>query len=172
MGSPPVLLGDFDSTSTAQPPSLAVSSRDEQRAGSVVKRPIAWMHMPIPRDRNDDAYFAPLTGLKLHPETASTWASCTTPTASRARRSVSRRRTSTVGDYGIATECGWGRRPPETLPELIQIRQEVADLRKEQHPASKAGAPPVWRQLRGPAFPGRGVAPVPAAEAGDLWKQL
>jgi hypothetical protein len=33
-----------------------------------------------------------------------------------------------VSDYGIATECGWGRRPKETLPELLRIHAEAADL--------------------------------------------
>ena len=27
---------------------------------SRVSRPIAWMHLPVPRNRTDDAYFAPL----------------------------------------------------------------------------------------------------------------
>ena len=28
-------------------------------------RPISWFHMPVPRERSDDAYFEPLRGLKL-----------------------------------------------------------------------------------------------------------
>jgi hypothetical protein len=31
-----------------------------------------------------------------------------------------------VTDFGIATECGFGRRPPETVPELIELNREVA----------------------------------------------
>ena len=34
-----------------------------------VKRPVHFFHMPVPRLRTDDAYFAPLKDLKLHPET-------------------------------------------------------------------------------------------------------
>lgn len=33
-----------------------------------------------------------------------------------------------VSDYGIATECGWGRRPKATLPALLRIHVEAADL--------------------------------------------
>ena len=33
-----------------------------------------------------------------------------------------------VSDYGIATECGWGRRPKATLPALLRIHAEAADL--------------------------------------------
>ena len=34
-----------------------------------VKRPVQFFHMPVPRPRTDDAYFAPLKDLRLHPET-------------------------------------------------------------------------------------------------------
>lgn len=30
-----------------------------------VQRPIQWISMPVPRNRTDDAYFAPLRGLRL-----------------------------------------------------------------------------------------------------------
>ena len=30
--------------------------------------------------------------------------------------------------FGIATECGFGRRPAETIPELLRIHAEAADL--------------------------------------------
>jgi hypothetical protein len=33
------------------------------------RRTIELIHMPVPRDRSDDAYFAPLARLRLKPET-------------------------------------------------------------------------------------------------------
>ena len=30
--------------------------------------------------------------------------------------------------FAIATECGFGRRDPRTIPELLRIHAEVADL--------------------------------------------
>ncbi len=29
-------------------------------------------------------------------------------------------------DFGIAAECGFGRRPAETIPELLRMHREVA----------------------------------------------
>ncbi len=44
----------------------------------------------------------------------------------------SRRRLATAkkfaGDFSIATECGFGRRDPATIPELLRIHAAVADL--------------------------------------------
>jgi hypothetical protein len=34
-----------------------------------VRRPIQFFHLPVPKPRTDDAYFAPLAGLKLRQET-------------------------------------------------------------------------------------------------------
>jgi hypothetical protein len=34
-----------------------------------VRRPIQFFHLPAPKPRTDDAYFAPLAGFKLRPET-------------------------------------------------------------------------------------------------------
>jgi hypothetical protein len=31
-------------------------------------------------------------------------------------------------EFFIATECGFGRRDPRTIPELLRIHAEVADL--------------------------------------------
>jgi len=33
-----------------------------------------------------------------------------------------------VQDYAIATECGMGRRPPETIQELLRIHKQAAEL--------------------------------------------
>jgi hypothetical protein len=30
-----------------------------------------------------------------------------------------------IGDFGIATECGFGRRPPETVPALIELHASL-----------------------------------------------
>jgi hypothetical protein len=120
--------GDFEHKHGLQPPSLAVSVEMSNAIASGVKRPIAWMHMPVPRDRSDDAYVAPLRDLKLHPETKLFLGLVhhTDGVEGTKRRMEAASRV--YGDYGIATECGWGRRPPETLPELFRIHAAVADL--------------------------------------------
>ena len=33
-----------------------------------------------------------------------------------------------VQDYGVATECGLGRRPSETIMDLLRIHQQAAEL--------------------------------------------
>jgi hypothetical protein len=88
-------------------------------------RPIQWIHMPVPKERDDSAYFAPLKGLKLRPETK-LFLGLVHPgdgiEGTRRRMAMAER---FVKDFGISTECGFGRRPPETVPDLLRIHAEA-----------------------------------------------
>jgi hypothetical protein len=32
-----------------------------------------------------------------------------------------------IADFAVATECGFGRRAPETIPELLRLHVAAAD---------------------------------------------
>jgi hypothetical protein len=100
-----------------------------------IRRPIAWIHMPVPRARDDDAYFAPLRGLHLHPETQLYLGLVhyTDGVEGTARRITAAQRT--IPRFGVATECGMGRRPPDTVPDLLAIHAAVAAPVTEGEPA-------------------------------------
>ncbi len=82
--------------------------------------------VPVPRNRTDVAYFAPLRRLQLHPETELYLGLVhfTDGVEGTQRRIEAAQRV--VADFGVATECGMGRRNPETIPELLRIHSEVA----------------------------------------------
>lgn len=90
-----------------------------------VKRPIHWVHMPVPIDRSDDAYFAPLKDIRLRPETRLYLGLIHDADGVDGTR----RRIATAAKYatgfGIATECGFGRRPPDTIPNLLKVHAEI-----------------------------------------------
>jgi hypothetical protein len=93
-----------------------------------VARRIDLVHMPVPRDRSDDAYFAPLERLRLRPETGLCLGLVhhTDGVEGSKRRLATARRH--AADFSIATECGFGRRDPRTIPELLRIHAELAGL--------------------------------------------
>ena len=90
------------------------------------RRSIEWFHMPVPKDRADDAYFEPLCELRL-PETAALYLGLLHATdgevGNRARITTASRHTQR---FGVATECGMGRRPPETIPDLLRMHARVS----------------------------------------------
>jgi hypothetical protein len=96
------------------------------RLAGQLKRPIAQIHMPVPRDRSDDAYFAPLRRLALHPDTRLCLGLVhyTDGIEGTKKRIAAARKF--VQNFGIATECGFGRRDPATIPELLRIHAEAA----------------------------------------------
>lgn len=96
------------------------------RLSSDIKRPIQLIHMPVPRDRTDDGYFLPLAKLKLRPETELSLGLVhyTDGVAGTRRRMAAADKQ--VTGYSVATECGFGRRDPATIPALLRIHAEVA----------------------------------------------
>lgn len=93
-----------------------------------IDRRLDWIHMPVPRDRTDAEYFAPLAGLALKPgETLYLGLVHYSDGLEGAKRRLLAAR-EVVADFGVATECGLGRRPAETLHDLFKLHREVAAL--------------------------------------------
>ncbi|WP_029145377.1 hypothetical protein [Microbacterium luticocti] len=88
-------------------------------------RRIDWIHLPVPIERDDDAYYAPLDGLQIddselylglvHREDGVAGA--------RRRIQVALRH---VPVFGVATECGIGRAPARTTESILRTHAEVA----------------------------------------------
>jgi hypothetical protein len=83
-----------------------------------VLRPIQFFHMPVPKRRTDDAYFAPLDNLSLPPETELYLGLVhyDDPEGDAARISAARRH---ARIDGVAPECGMARGDPARLPALL-----------------------------------------------------
>jgi hypothetical protein len=118
--------GDPGGHHVIEPKDTRVLTEIANGVSALVKRPIQWIHMPVPIERHDDAYFAPLAALALHPETRLVLGLVhdSDGEAGNAARIAAARRH--VPSFGIATECGWGRRAPETLPELMRLHRQAA----------------------------------------------
>ncbi len=87
-------------------------------------RDLTWLHLPVPIERDDEAYYAPLADLTydgelyiglVHREDGSEGA--------RRRIAVAQR---FVPTFGVATECGIGRAPEGTTEGILQTHAEVA----------------------------------------------
>jgi hypothetical protein len=92
-----------------------------------VKRTIDFFHLPVPKGRTDDAYFAPLEKLKLRPGTALYLGLIHHNDAEgdRARLAAARRHTRVDG---IGTECGMARGDPARLAALLEAHARAAEI--------------------------------------------
>lgn len=120
--------GDPGHKHLVEPSDTALMVELANRFAVTVQRPIEWIHMPVPRDRDDEGYFAPLSALRCKPETELYLGliHLTDGIGGAQRRLASAKRVLT--DFGIATECGFGRRKPETIEALLKLHREVALL--------------------------------------------
>jgi methionine synthase II (cobalamin-independent) len=91
-----------------------------------LSRPVQFIHMPVPRHRQDEAYFAPLKTLRLPPETElylglihdSDGVEGALGRAAAAKMAINK--------FGIATECGLAMRSPENIRQILKIEAATA----------------------------------------------
>lgn len=118
--------GDAGHKHFKEPEDCAKLVRIANAISAGVSRPVDWIHMPVPRDRTDAAYFAPLADLGLQPSTRLYLGLVhLTDGAAGAERRIRAAR-SFVTRFGVGTECGLGRRPPETIPDLLRLHAAIA----------------------------------------------
>jgi hypothetical protein len=110
-----------------QPKDAGVMVEIVNRIVARVRRPIQFFHLPVPKPRTDDAFFAPLAQLKLAPETELYLGLVhRDDAAGNAARLAAARRYTRVD--GVATECGMARGDPERFPALLAAHAETAAL--------------------------------------------
>jgi methionine synthase II (cobalamin-independent) len=98
-----------------------------------VTRPIAYIHMPVPVDRSDDAYFQPLQNLKLPSGTDLFLGLVHADGVVRTKERIAAA-SKYVPEFGIATECGMARcKTPEVVRTLLEIHAGASS-----EPAAKA----------------------------------
>ena len=109
-----------------QPSDAAVLAEMLDGIGGHVGRRLDFVHIPVPKPRTDDAYFAPLSRWKRRPETILYLGLIHHDDAAgdRARIDAARRH---VADFGIASECGWGRTEPGRLDGLLSAHRRAAE---------------------------------------------
>jgi hypothetical protein len=109
-----------------QPKDMGIMVEMANAVSRGVRRPIQYFHMPVPKDRTDDGYFAPLDNLRLHPETQlylglvhhdDAQGDTARLTAARCHARVD----------GVATECGMARGDPSRLSALLAAHVHAAE---------------------------------------------
>jgi hypothetical protein len=101
--------GDLDARHFVEPVDATKMVELANLIARSVQRPVNWMHMPVPIDRADDAFYAPLGDLQLGIGTELYLGLVHTRDGAEgtARRMAAARRH--VAAFGVASECGISR---------------------------------------------------------------
>jgi len=120
--------GDPGGKHVVQPKDLGFSVDLANRLIAAINRPLGWIHMPVPIDRNDDAYFVPLKNLGLKPGTELYLGLVHFRDGLEgAKRRIAVAERIAPQNFGIAFECGLGRRPPEEpIRPFLELHREIA----------------------------------------------
>lgn len=92
-----------------------------------VSHPIAYVHMPVPLSRSDDAYFRPLRDLRLDPQTEIYLGLVHAADGAEGTRQRIATALRHLPAFGIATECGMARaRRPDLVRRLLEVHAECS----------------------------------------------
>lgn len=114
--------GDWDAKHFVEPKDAGAMVGLANAIAKAVKHPVAFIHMPVPIDRTDEAFFAPLAGLRLAPETELYLGlvHLGDGVAGTKRRIAAAQKF--VSEFGVATECGLGRcKKPDTVVDILRV---------------------------------------------------
>jgi hypothetical protein len=118
--------GDFGARHMIEPVDAGKMVAVANAMARSIEHRLAYIHMPVPVERTDDAYYRPLQSLKLAPETeiylglvhVADGADGTRKRMDAARRHVT--------SFGVATECGMARaRTPELVEKILAVHAQV-----------------------------------------------
>ncbi|WP_040165826.1 hypothetical protein [Microbacterium gorillae] len=93
---------------------------------SGARRPLTFLHLPVPIERDDDAYFAPLDMLELGAQTELYLGLVHREDGAEGARRRIAAALAHADVFGVATECGCGRSPQDATEPLLRIHAEVS----------------------------------------------
>ena len=120
--------GDFAHKHFVEPTDAALMVRLSNALCRAISRRVNWIDMPVPRARSDAAYYAPLEGLLVKPETRIYLGLVHYSDGLDGARTRMASAERFLKNFGVATECGFGRRPSDTVISLLHLHAQVADL--------------------------------------------
>lgn len=105
-----------------EPADLGLAVQMANRTVAASSRSADYFHMPVPRDRDDDDYFRPLLDLATGDATLFLGLIHHTDGLDGAKKRMTAARRYRER-FGLATECGFGRRPASQVPDLLRLHK-------------------------------------------------
>ncbi len=119
--------GDVGETHFTEPNDTAVLTRFANLLAAQVRRSLTWVHLPVPIERDDSAYFEPLEELAISPATELYLGLVHRQDGVEgAERRLAAARAHVSRPFGVATECGFGRAPEGTAIPLFEAHRAVS----------------------------------------------
>ncbi len=89
------------------------------------RRRVDWIHMPVPINRDDESYFAPLADLRLPSDTRLYLGLVHEEDGLDGARRRAAAAAKYVTGFGVATECGMQNEPREAQSRILEIQRDL-----------------------------------------------
>jgi hypothetical protein len=89
-------------------------------------RRLDFLHLPVPQDRTDAAYYAPLRDLRA-PANTTLYLGLIHHDDHDGDQARTAAASVVVPSFGVASECGWGRGDPERVPDLLAAHRHAME---------------------------------------------
>ena len=89
-----------------------------------LRRQLNFIHLPVPRARTDDAYFAPMRGFHL-PAGTELYLGVIAEDERQGDLARVAAAAKVVRNFGVATECGWGRKSAKHVAGLLAAHKAL-----------------------------------------------
>ena len=117
--------GDPGHKHIVEPKDLAISVAFAEGICRNSRRAVDFVHMPVPRARSDKSYFAPLAALALPASTRLVLGLIHHTDGIDGAQSRIAAAECYVRHFDVATECGFGRRDPTTIHDLLHMHRAL-----------------------------------------------
>ena len=118
--------GDLYKRHLVEPDDLALTVRMANDGTNVAGRRVDYVHLPVPIDRVDETYFQPLQQLDIGPARLYAGLIHDGDGVAGSEQRLKTFRRYYGGPLGVATECGFGGRPEESIPALLDLHRQLA----------------------------------------------
>jgi methionine synthase II (cobalamin-independent) len=117
-----ICYGDANGRHFVEPKDTAKMVELANAIAANVAHPVAYFHMPVPIARDDEQYFAPLTGLQLSKNTELYLGLVHAKDGVEGTHRRMKAARKYVKNFGIASECGICRaKRPETVMDILKV---------------------------------------------------
>lgn len=126
--------GDPGHKHIVEPTDTASGVKFGNRITSLAQRTVDYLHIPVPRGFKSAEHYRPLTELAV-PDATAVYLGLVHYTdglpGTQERIAIARRHYK--HPFGIATECGFGRRNPQTVSPLLDLHRQTAVALGQSH---------------------------------------
>ncbi|MFA5552307.1 MAG: hypothetical protein WDA03_11915 [Trueperaceae bacterium] len=117
--------GDVAEKHFKEPKDAATLTRVANALTAGVQRPVDFVHMPVPIERDDPEYFAPLKELRLPADTKLYLGLLHREDGVEGAARRIKAAGTAVPAFGVATECGMGRSPRDSMEPLLKLHSQA-----------------------------------------------